>query len=115
MPWLKVDDAFHRNPKVEAVGLAGAGLYAKALAYCAEYLTDGRVPVRWARMQVVLEPDGAKLLGELEEAGLWRRAGLWFEIPDYLDFNPSKEQVELERESRSKRGRAGAAARWGDG
>ena len=45
MTWTKLADNFHAHPKLLAVGLAGTGLFARALSYAADYLTDGRIPV----------------------------------------------------------------------
>lgn len=134
MSWVSLDDQFHRNPKVVNVGLAGAGLYARALSYCGDNLTDGYVPHGWTR-----EVGSAALCKKLAAVGLWLEvaAGNTFTyeidgadylvevpdrgylIPDYLAFNPTREFVEYRRSElrmkRSEAGKKGAAARWGDG
>ena len=118
MPWVRLDDKFHGNPKTLAVGNAGAGLYVRALSYCGDQLTDGWVPAGWAR-----EAGGRTLPGKLEDAGLWfsvtggehyeyfldgggfykpRIPGPGFFIPDYLLMNPDRIDA-LARISESER------------
>lgn len=50
----------------------------------------------------------------LVNAGLWledkERGGYW--IHDFLEYNPSREEAEANRETRSAAGKRGAAARW---
>ncbi len=111
MTWVSLDDKFHSNPKVIAAGLDGAGLYARALAYCGDHLTDGYVPAGWAR-----EVASKRLCDKLCTVRLWTEADDSYRIPDYLDLNPSREEVEAKRadlsEKRSKAGKLGAEARW---
>lgn len=134
MSWVLLDDKFHANPKVTSVGNKGAGLYARALSYCGDNLTDGFVEAGWAR-----EVGGAPLCKKLAEVGLWINVqggevfvfetdagpytvsipGKGFFIVDYLTMNPTRSHVELQRgelrKKRSEAGKKGAEARWGDG
>lgn len=131
MAWLRIDDRFHSNPKVLDAGNEAAGLYARALSFCAANLTDGHVPATWARQagrEAAIKAIGA--------AGLWRpiKKGDAFEtkdaegelipvlspsdgyiVPGYLEFNPSKLEVEADRNRKSEAGKAGARKRWADG
>lgn len=111
MSWLKISDTFHDNPKTIEVGNAGAGLFARALAYCARHMTDGRVPLAWVG-SILGDREGG-LPRELEAAGLWRLEGDEVFIPSYLEHNPSRAQAEAERERKSRAGKKGAAARHG--
>lgn len=112
--WVRLDADFHAHPKVLEVGLAGAGLYASALAYCGDYRTDGLVPVVWVESRAAgLEgPGGQPLPQALVDVGLWVREGRHYRIPDFLELNLSKEEWEELTEARSKAGKAGAEARW---
>lgn len=92
LTWTKLDDGFWSNPKVTQVGLAGAGAYARCLSYCGDQETDGKVPADIARY--IGTPAVFK---RLVDAGLMRRNGSGFVIPDYLDFNPSRETLERKR------------------
>lgn len=107
MSWVSIDDQFHSNPKVVAAGLAGAGLFARAIAYCGAHLTDGHVPRNWA-----LEAGGKKLCQTLVEENLWVETERGYFMAAYLEFNPSREQVLARREERSQAGAKGAAKRW---
>lgn len=101
MSWVRLDDSFHTHPKVLAAGNAGAGLFVRCLTYCSSHLTDGFVPSA-----------AAKLLGSTSDikrcvaAGLLERVEGGWRIPDYLDFNPSADQVRQriakERERKSE-------------
>lgn len=93
MTWTKLDDAFWSNPKVEAIGNEAAGAYARMLSYCGDHLTDGRVSDQSARY--ITKP---KVLAALEAHGFVTRNGSGWLIPDYLEFNPSREQIEAKRE-----------------
>ena len=92
MTWAKLDDRFHAHPKVEDAGLAAIGLYAMSLSYAACYETDGMLPESWVRKQRA--PSAARKLVEL---GLWERAEDGYLIPDFLDYNPSKDEIAEQR------------------
>jgi hypothetical protein len=95
MTWAKLDDGFVDNPKVEPVSWAARGVWVTALSWCARKLTDGRVTRKAAS---ILEfPDEA--VAELVAAGLWDEledGGGWV-VHDYLVYNPSKDEVVVER------------------
>lgn len=130
MSYVLLDDQFHSHPKIEDVGNAGAGLFARALSYCGSYLTDGFVPEAWVKARA-----SEKLRQKLCDAGLWTRVvdgesfhyddgsehyivtveGNGFFIPDYLVLNPSRKQVEARREAKSEAGKRGAEKRWRGG
>lgn len=97
MAWVRLDDQFHGHPKVLQAGLTAAGLYARALSYCGSYLTDGYVPDGWVAAAIAGERRDTPQ--RLETAGLWERAedGRGWRIPDFLEFNPSSEDVKLDR------------------
>ncbi len=102
MGWAKIDDQFYDHPKVQAAGNAGAGLYVKSLAYCCRHLTDGAIPAPWAQKEAAGD---VGLVQVLLDTGLWSRpdeTGPYL-IPDFLDFNPSKEEVLKRRHRDSAR------------
>ncbi len=108
--WVKLDDGFTDHPKIMAVGPMAAWLHVCALCYCGRFLTDGEVPkVQVRKLADVKNPD--KLAGALVDAGLWFDAGNAYLIHDYLDYNPTREKVEQDREAArqraAKRGRKG--------
>jgi hypothetical protein len=102
MPWFRLEDSFHSHPKVIKAGNEAAGLYVRCGAYAAQHLTNGFIPEH-----VALLYGSHALADALVRAGLWRRARGGWRMPDYLDYNPSREAVEKERRARAER-----QARW---
>lgn len=125
MVWVKIDDHFDEHPKMDRVGPLGWGYWLAGLAYCNRNLTDGFIPWGVARRLgslEVVEPDGkvwtlgrtSGMTGDDVTAdwiiSLLIDAGLWEEVPngqgridgyrvhDFLDFNPSRQDVEEKRE-----------------
>jgi hypothetical protein len=103
MPWFKVDDHFHSHPKVKKCGLAVVGLWTVSGSYCMAHLTDGFVEewfVReWRR--------GTQLAATLVAAGLWyettRNGEKGWQFHDWDKYQPTKKQVEAEREKSRNR------------
>ena len=93
MSWVKIDDAFPEHPKVVPLSDRAFRIHVRALCYCARNLTDGRVP-RGAEQLL-----GCTLaqIGELVTAGLWDVRPDGWAVHDYLQYNPSREQVMVER------------------
>ena len=104
MPHAALDLHFHSHPKVLEAGNAAVGLYARALSYCADNLTDGFVPKRWANMAGT-----PALCKKLESVELWVKVEGGYQVPGYLKHNLSRAGIE----ARSERGRELADARWG--
>lgn len=101
---MRLDDRFPDHPKVDALSNGAFRLHVRALCYCSEHLTDGRVPHGMARRFGSL-----KCIGELMTQGLWTDKEDGYYIHDYLDYNPSKERVLSIRAARSN----AARTRWG--
>ena len=99
MAWFKLDDHFGNHPKVNKAGNAATGLWVRCATYSAQYLTDGHIPVEVARLYGTRNEIKALL-----DVGLWEMNGDGgYVMPDYLDFNPSRQQVETEREQARQR------------
>lgn len=115
MPWAKFDDRRHENPKLRQAGLECDGLDARAITYCAGQLTDGFVPTASVQMLAGVTR-WRRLAKKLEEVGRWDRDddrdGWW--VHDYLEYNPSKADIEADRQAKRQRAVSGARARWGD-
>lgn len=110
MSWLKVDDGEWMAPWVDFAGNEAYGVYTRLASYCAQYLTDGVVPQRIAQSIAA----GTDALDRLERAGRIRVEEFGtITLPEYLETNPSRAQVEADRQQRSLRGRRAAQARWG--
>lgn len=99
MPWFKLDDTFGGHPKVEQAGNAATGLWIRCAAYSAQYLLDGHIPLEVARRY-----GKPSEIQALLDSGLWATNGDGgYVMPDYLDYNPSKEQVEADRAAARER------------
>jgi len=98
MSWVKLDDKFWANPKVEELGNEAAGAYCRMLSYCGDHLTDGVLTA--AKVRYIAKP---KVIDRLVEFGFIVKRGAGWIIPDYLDYNPSQQQVFAKREADRKR------------
>lgn len=106
MAWVKLDDKFWADPRVEEVGNEAAGAFARMLSYCGDHLTDGIVSA--AKANYIAR---RKIVDRLAEFGLIVKRGDGWIIPDYLDFNPSRSEVEVMRAQRAEAGRKGGSKR----
>lgn len=98
MTWFRLDDGWLMHPKVQSAGHYGRALWMAGGLHCAAQLTDGRIEkgiVRVLAAQAEVPVSAAK---KLVAAGLWIDEGDHYQMHDYLDYQPSKEQVEAERE-----------------
>lgn len=106
MPWFKLDDSFHQHPKVVVAGNAAVGLWIRCATYSAQYLTDGYIP-----NHIVHSYGKAREVGSLVDVHLWVPTDGGMLIPDYLDYNPSKADVDLARKRDAERKRRGRESR----
>jgi hypothetical protein len=109
MSWAKLDDGFWMHPKTIMAGNVGAGVFARMLSYCGCYLTDGLVP---SAIVTSIVGSDKKVLPEMERVGLieiLESGGVI--IPDYLDYNRSKMQVEADRKVKQQNGSKGGRPR----
>lgn len=111
MSWIKLDDQFPDHTKVMACGPAAGWLYVCGLCYCGRMLTDGFIPQGQVRKLADLD-NPLELAARLVEHGLWERVKDGFLIHDYLEYNPSRQQVMAERgaaKERMKKNRNGSS------
>ena len=105
MPWFKVDDGLHSHPKPRRAGLAAMGLWTVSGSWSAQHAQQGFVP-EWF---VSSWPSGRRRAQELTAAGLWCPgdregvAGWWFH--DWEHFQPTRAEIEREREASRERQR----------
>lgn len=96
MSWAKFDDGWWSHEKILAVGNAGAGAHARAIDYCCQHLTDGKLPT--GALVLIHGSPTAKSIDELLQAKLYDRhedGSIW--VHDFLDYNPSRESVLAKR------------------
>lgn len=103
MPWVKLDDQFFAHPKVVEVSNEAKLLYLAGLTYCAGQLTDGRIgrgALRAVAASLGLDP---ALAVELVGVGLWSATEAGYAVHDYLEYQPSAEQVRAQRAENARR------------
>lgn len=107
MAWVRLDDRFLTNPKVLRAGRDARDFYLAGLFYSAGELTDGRVPrevlPHLAHVAGVATKKADDLAGILVGVGLWENEPPDFQIHDYLQYQPSADQVRAERANGSRR------------
>lgn len=102
MPWVKLDDRFPSHRKIALLSDRAFRLHVSAICWCSENLTDGRITDR--ELQHVAHIRGLKATAkQLEDAGLWDRTDDGWIVHDFLDYNPSREQVQAERKKNAER------------
>lgn len=104
MPWLRLDDEMGEHRKVRRAmkaSRAAIALHTFGLLHCARYLTDGFVEEAYvddvcddARMT---PRERRAAIDALEQHDLWSRVDGGWRIHDYLDYNPSRAEVEDKR------------------
>jgi hypothetical protein len=114
VPWFRLDDSFHSHPKVIAAGNEAIGLYVRCGTYAAQFSTDGLIPEDIAVLYGASDTGSRKdpgtgkpetLAATLVRVKLWRRVRTGWRMPDYLDYNPSKQAVDKERKDAAERQR----------
>lgn len=103
MTWFKVDDNLYDHPKVKGIpkrARPGAiALWTMAGSWCARYLMDGLVP----QHQVAELGFTAKDAQTLVDAALWLDVPGGYQFHDWSAYQPTRAQVEDEREKARKR------------
>lgn len=100
MAWFKVDDDFFGHPKVVAAGNSAVGLFIRCGSWSSKHLTEGQIPFVIARSFGTQNQIDALL-----RVGLWNQKDDGYLIPDFLEYNPSRQQVLAEREAAAERKR----------
>ena len=101
MTWLKIDDKLTSHPKWLGLTIEAKSLWFHASVWCAAHNNDGVLPEDSMPLHAFagsvpvsgIEPAVALLV----KKGMWirrpKKKGAGFEINDWLDFQPSKQQV----------------------
>ena len=108
MGWARIDDGYYDHPKVlRAVELdAGSiGLHVRAISYCAKQELNGHIPERAVCALMPLQRDREKAVAALIEVGLFQATEDGYVLHDYLDYNPSREEI-LEKRKRDRERKA---------
>jgi hypothetical protein len=116
--WARLDDRFHENRKVKKAWRrcpTAIGLHVMAITYCSGHLTDGLVDIEFVEEKIPKDRDRTAAVAALVDAGLWEPVDDGWRIHDFLEFNPSSEQLAEAKRAKSAAGKKGASARWGNG
>jgi len=98
MTWFKIDDNLLEHPKFLQLSDGAQLLWMRAGVWSARYLTEGLIP------PALVEKYGRdECAAELVDAGLWEHAEGGFQFHDWLDYQPSKAQVEASRQKTAAR------------
>lgn len=120
MTWVRFDDQASIHRKVAPLDDATYRLWREAIEWCSRNTTDGRIAAK--ELAGTSKRASKARARVLVDQGLWHDAGHHCDSPkcppsgvdgwlihDYLDYQPSKEQVTAEREAKAERTR-----RWRD-
>jgi hypothetical protein len=112
--WVRLDDLRAVNPKLCEIGFAARGLDEAAICWCSYKQTDGFIHKRDVVMLASLhgQENVTALIRSLCLVGRWSRVPErgGYLIHDYLEFNPSRAQIQERREQRAEAGRRGGLA-----
>jgi hypothetical protein len=109
MAWIRLDDDYVYHPKFTALSSDAFRLWHEGMAYCRKMMTDGLIrrsalkTFRYAKRTAVLELTTAP---EPKIAPLWEADPEGFRVHDYLDWNPSQEEDQRDRDTAKRRMRA---------
>lgn len=112
MAWVRIDDHFTEHPKLVQAGPLGVAMQIAALCYANRHLTDGELPANIvARFMptVCYDPETGEeitwrdVADRLVEIGIWHKTDGGYLIHDYLEYQPSKADVEAERAAARER------------
>jgi hypothetical protein len=119
--WGRIDDGFPEHGKSAFVGPLGQALHVAAICYGNRHLTDGFVPEDHARTLLPLtDRQWRELMPRMlaiaprQRNPFWHQVDGGYQVHDFLEYNPSKAQVEEERarknairDARAQAGRVG--------
>lgn len=112
MVWARVDDQYPDHPKVTGLSDAAFRLHISAITYASRYLTDGFLPFGQVRKLLPFTDDVQPVCDELVEAALFTVVPKGYTVHDYLEYNPSREEVEAKREQGALRTQWDAMRRY---
>jgi hypothetical protein len=115
-PHVRLEHAWHRSPKLlrasadPKVGDSAPLMWVAATTWCNENLTDGLID-RYTLASFVRHKKPELVIAKLVEVGaLVAAGGDMFAVHDFLDHNPSKEEVERAKAAKKANGQKGGLA-----
>lgn len=99
MSWVRIDDKAWSHPKLAGLSGNAVRLWLFGLCWCNQQESDGCVPSAMLRVL-----GGApKVAAELVAAGLWEATDDGWRFHDYLNYQPSREQLAAQRNATRER------------
>ena len=115
MSWVKLDDKRAMNGKLRRAGLAARGLDEAAICWVAHQEDDGLISVD--DVEMLATTHGCRKPGPIIKAlvavGRWEEVTdldgrvTAYSIKDFLEYNPSRAQLEAQRKQKQEAGRKG--------
>lgn len=106
MGWTKISDDYPDHPKVSPLSDAAFRFHVTVLSWCNRYCSDGVVSNAILK-QLTVHLKGRKgwksLVNELLDAKLFEKRDRGILVHDFLDYNPSKEQVLKRKRANAER------------
>ena len=107
MAWARLDDERWRNRKIRRLSWAAIGLDDVAISYCCDHMTDGKLSPDdiddICAMHASSMDEITPLIDELIRGGRWVVDGDGWAIHDFLVYNKSRAQAEIERSKTAQR------------
>ena len=104
MVWARIDDHYTTHPKLNAAGPLAIAVDVAGICYCALNLTDGYIPE--TALSILLNmpiTQIRKQVARLIEVGRWETKEGGYLVHDFLDYNPSAEEVLGKRQKEADR------------
>lgn len=101
MPWFRIDDGFWSHPKTLQLSDGAQALWMRAGSWSMHHLTDGLIPA------FALQLLGAKprFVNELVAVSLWIPDEGAYRFHDWSRYQPTRTQVEADRDAAAERKR----------
>ncbi len=109
MAWIRLDDDYINHPKFTVLSHLAFRLWHEGMSYCRKAMTDGVISAAALRsFRYGQKPAVKELTTPLHEgtSPLWELHDAGYRVHDYLDWNPSHEEDQRDREAAKKRMRA---------
>jgi hypothetical protein len=99
MSWVRVDDKMWSHPKFAGLSAGATRLWLFGLCWCNQQQSDGFVPSAMLRVLRGSPADAAGLVA----AGLWVVGPDGWSYHDYLEYQPSRDQLTTQRNATKDR------------
>jgi hypothetical protein len=107
VPFIRLCDNYVDHPKIDKLGDGAFRLWHQGLAFCRRFQTDGMIPYVSARGFKAYSPKRTRELCAPWREGekpLWvERAGVGYQVHDYLEWNPTKDEENEQRAASKER------------